>query len=183
MIHSRTFHRTGGPRPVIAAAILNRTRKKSPTPSIPVISGSEELSATPVATVAGAGFWDHFAESSPQFPLVPPEVGSGTNTQTSDATDEQIDRDIQIVNEDKNVFRRGLNHNEASDIVTDQGIAVIGGVAHQMNRVIHDWDASTIFSTPSVGDGAAAAQISSDVEDFVPIMTKTALAEALPGYK
>ena len=150
------------------------------------LSNSREASATSVATVADAGNWDQFS-SSAASPSTYTSVstfseGSNANARAPDATDEQIDRDIQTVNADKDALGKILSSNDASDKITNQGIEVVGSVAHQMNHVINDLDSSGIFSTASSGNGFSAP-VNSDIEGFVPAMTNTALEQALPGYK
>ena len=151
------------------------------------ISNAEEASPTPVATVADADNWDQFSSSATPSSAYTSGFSSAkgpdTNAPVPDATDEQIDRDLQIVNADREGLSNILSSNEASDKIMDQGSEVVGSVAHQMNHAINDAEGSVIFSITSTENGASVGQINSDFEGFAPAMTSAALNDALPGYK
>jgi len=151
------------------------------------VSNSGEVSATPVATVADSNNWNQFSSSSETPPsdsasASSPSTGSDTNAAGPDPTDHQIDRDMLIAGKDKDALAKILPTNDISDNITDQGIAVEGAVAHQINHVINDADSSGIFSTTSPSSGASLEQMNSDLVGFTPAIGNT-FANAIPGYK
>jgi hypothetical protein len=151
------------------------------------VSNSGEVSATPIATVADSNNWNQFSSSSETSPsnstsASSPSTGSDTNAPAPDATDQQIDRDMLIAGKDKDALAKILPTNDISDNITDQGIAVEGAVAHQINHVINDADSSGFFSTASPGSGASVEQMNSDLVGFTPAIGNT-FANAIPGYK
>lgn len=150
------------------------------------VSNSAEVSATPVATVADSSKWKQFSSSNASPPSSTssssPSTGSDSNVLAPDATDQQIDRDMLIAGQEKQALGKILPTNEISDKITEQGIAVEGAAAHQMNHVLNDADSSGIFSTASPRNGGSVEQINSDLEGFSPAIGD-ALANAIPGYK
>jgi hypothetical protein len=149
------------------------------------VSNSGEVSATPVATVADSSKWDQFSSSETSqfnYTSTSSSAASDTNGPALDATDQQIDQGMLIAGKNKEALAQILPTNDISDNITDQGIAVEGAVAHQMNRVINDADSSGIFSTTSTGNAGSVEQINSDVVGFTPAIGNT-FANAIPGYK
>jgi TPR repeat protein len=150
------------------------------------VSNFGEVSATPVATVADSNNWNQFSSSSETSPssssASSPSTSSDTDAPAPDATDQQIERDMAIAGKDKDALAEILPTNDISDNITEQGIAVVGSVAHQINNVINDADSSGIFSIGSPGSSASVEQMNSDIVEFTPAIGNT-FANAIPGYK
>jgi hypothetical protein len=143
------------------------------------LSNANEASATTVATVANAGGWNSFSSGSSSTSGHPPDLHAALGSAgdpAPDAFDEEIDRKVDVVNDLKDKLKDHLPHNDVSDELTDEGIAVVRGVAHQENHILND--AESAMHDSIFGNAPSNGKLNSDIDRLVPTMF-----ESLPAYQ